>query len=329
MHQKEKFIFITGCAGFIGFHLSKRLLNEGFHVLGIDNINDYYDQSLKYDRLEILERDMNFVFIKGSIENLELLKSLFKQYDIDNVIHLAAQAGVRYSLKNPHAYIQSNLVGFANILECCKEQKVKHLIYASSSSVYGNNKQTPFSVTDRVDQPVSLYAATKKANELMAYTYSHLYQLPTTGLRLFTVYGPWGRPDMATFTFTNAIIKQEPLDLFNYGNMKRDFTYIDDVIESIYRLIIKGHPQEYAPPYIIYNIGNHRPIELHYFIKVLEDNIGTKAIKNFLPMQPGDVPETFADIEDIAKFIEYRPQTDIKDGMSKFIDWFKEYYNIS
>lgn len=329
MQQNKKYIFITGCAGFIGFHLSKRLLDEGYRVLGIDNMNDYYDQTLKDSRLEILKKYENFIFIKGSIENLELLDSLFKQYELDKVVHLAAQAGVRYSLENPNAYIQSNLVGFANILECCKEHQINHLIYASSSSVYGNNKQIPFSVSDRVDHPISLYAATKKANELMAYTYSHLYRLPTTGLRLFTVYGPWGRPDMALFTFANAIIKQEPLKLFNYGNMRRDFTYIDDVIESIYRLMEKHPPYDITPPYKIYNIGNHQPVQLHYFIQVLEDQIGMKANKNFLPIQPGDVQETFADIEDIVNFIDYRPKTNIEDGISKFVKWYKDYYNLT
>jgi len=327
--QKEKYIFVTGCAGFIGFHLCLRLLNEGYKVLGIDNVNDYYDQSLKYNRLDILKKEKNFIFIKGSIENLELVNSLFTQHEIEIVIHLAAQAGVRYSLENPHAYIQSNLVGFANILECCKEYQIKHLIYASSSSVYGNNKQIPFSVRDRVDQPISLYAATKKANELMAHTYSHLYALPTTGLRFFTVYGPWGRPDMAYFTFSNAIIKQEPLNLFNYGNMRRDFTYIDDVIESIFRLMEKSPPVGVTPPYKIYNIGNHQPVQLHHFIQVLEDQIGMKAKKNFLPIQPGDVQETFADIEDIVKFIDYRPKTTIEEGLSEFVKWFKDYYNLS
>lgn len=329
MRQNDKYIFVTGCAGFIGFHLSMRLLDEGYSILGIDNLNDYYDQTLKYDRLEILKKSKNFIFIKGSIENMELLSSLFKQYEIEKVVHLAAQAGVRYSLENPHAYIQSNLVGFANILECCKEHQIKHLIYASSSSVYGNNKQVPFSVSDRVDQPISLYLCYEKANELMAYTYSHLYKLPTTGLRFFTVYGPWGRPDMAYFIFSNAIIKQEPLNLFNYGNMKRDFTYIDDIIESIFRLLEKGLPIDLSPPYKIYNIGNHQPVKSHDFIQVLEDQLGMRANKNFLPIQPGDVQETFADIEDIVKFIDYRPKTNIEDGIRNFVKWFKEYYNLS
>jgi UDP-glucuronate 4-epimerase len=329
VQQIEKYILVTGCAGFIGYHLSKRLLDDGVRVLGIDNMNDYYDMSLKNDRLSMLKKYEDFCFIKGSIENHELLECLFDQYDLDMVVHLAAQAGVRYSLENSQVYIQSNLVGFANILECCKNHQINHLIYASSSSVYGDNKKMPFSVSDPVDKPISLYAATKKANELMAYTYSHLYKLPTTGLRLFTVYGPWGRPDMALFTFSNAIINQQPIEVYNYGNMKRDFTYIDDVIESIVRLMKKGPLTELAIPYKIYNIGNHQPVKLNYFIHVLEEQIGKKAIKKFLPMQPGDVPETFADIEDIVKYINYKPTTKIEDGVNKFIEWFKNHYNVS
>ncbi|CRK81501.1 NAD-dependent epimerase [Neobacillus massiliamazoniensis] len=318
-------IFVTGCAGFIGFHLSKRLLDEGVHVLGIDNINNYYDMSLKNDRLNILTKYRNFCFIRGSIENLELLESLFDQYDINIVVNLAAQAGVRYSLENPHAYIQSNLVGFANILDCCKKHQIKHLIYASSSSVYGDNKQIPFSVGDRVDHPISLYAATKKANELMAYTYSHLYNLPTTGLRLFTVYGPWGRPDMAAFKFANAILRQQPIEVYNHGNMKRDFTYIDDVIESIFRLIQKDPPTESFAFYKIYNIGNHQPVQLNYFIQVLEEQLGKKAVVKLLPLQPGDVLETYADIEELVNDINFKPKTPIEEGISKFVSWFKQY----
>ncbi|MEH7335061.1 NAD-dependent epimerase [Neobacillus drentensis] len=322
-------VFVTGCAGFIGFHLTKRLLDEGFHVLGIDNINNYYDTTLKYDRLSILAKNPNFSFIKGSIENLELLESIFDQYNIDIVINLAAQAGVRYSLQNPHVYIQSNLVGFANILDCCKKHQIKHLIYASSSSVYGNNKKIPFSVHDRVDNPVSLYGATKKANELLAYSYSQLYQLPTTGLRFFTVYGPWGRPDMAYFTFSNAIMNQEPIEVYNYGNMKRDFTYIDDVIESIYRLIKKGPPDKSNSYYKIYNIGNHHPVNLNDFIQVLEEYLGKDADMKLLPFQPGDVLETYADIDDLVNDINYKPITSVKEGIRKFVEWYKEYYKIS
>lgn len=326
MKKVQRHILVTGCAGFIGFHLSKRLLIEGFPVLGIDNINDYYDTQLKNDRLNILMKYPNFHFVKGSLENLELLNSLFDQFDPEIVVNLAAQAGVRYSISNPHVYIQSNLVGFSNILDCCKNHQIKHLIYASSSSVYGDNKKIPFSVNDRVDYPISLYAATKKANEVLASTYSHLFKLPTTGLRLFTVYGPWGRPDMALFSFSNAIFNQQSIDVYNYGNMKRDFTYIDDVIESIFRLIQNGPPKEQNR---IYNIGNNQPVQLNYFIQVLEKNIGKKAMKNYLPLQPGDVPETYADIDDLIKDINYKPKVSIEEGISHFVKWYKTYYNIS
>jgi UDP-glucuronate 4-epimerase len=327
VQKNSTYIFVTGCAGFIGFHLTKRLLDEGFYVLGIDNMNDYYDTSLKYDRLKIIMKYPNFQFVKGSIENIELLENLFSQYDFNTVVNLAAQPGVRYSLKNPHKYIQSNVVGFTNILECCKNHKIPHLIYASSSSVYGNNKNVPFSVNDRVDYPISLYAATKRANELMAYTYSHLYNLPTTGLRFFTVYGPWGRPDMAVFKFANAIVKQQPIEIYNYGNMKRDFTYVDDVTESILRLIYRGPSTESS--YKIYNIGNNQPVQLDYFIQVLEEHLGKKAIKKLLPMQPGDVPETFADIDELVKDINYKPKVSIEEGIKRFVEWFKDYYKIS
>ena len=297
-------------------------------MLGIDNINDYYDTALKMDRLSILKQYQHFRFVKGSIENQELLESLFEEHDIDIVVHLAAQPGVRYSLTNPHAYIQSNLVGFATILECCKKQQIKHLLYASSSSVYGNNKKSPSSVSDRVDQPISLYAATKKANELMAYTYSHIYKLPTTGLRFFTVYGPWGRPDMAAMTFSNAIIAQQPIEVYNYGLMKRDFTYIDDVIESIFCLIKKEPPSEAASFHKIYNIGNHQPVELNTFIQLLEKQLGKKAVLKLLPLQPGEVLETFADIEELANDINYKPTTSIEEGITKFAKWFKWYKKL-
>jgi len=297
-------------------------------VLGIDNINDYYDTALKTDRLSILKQYQNFRFVRGSIENQELMESLFEEHDIDIVVHLAAQPGVRYSLTNPHAYIQSNLVGFATILECCKKQQIKHLLYASSSSVYGNNKKSPSSVSDRVDQPISLYAATKKANELMAYTYSHIYKLPTTGLRFFTVYGPWGRPDMAAMTFSNAIIAQQPIEVYNYGLMKRDFTYIDDVIESIFCLIKKEPPSEAASFHKIYNIGNHQPVELNTFIQLLEKQLGKKAVLKLLPLQPGEVLETFADIEELANDINYKPTTSIEEGITKFAKWFKWYKKL-
>ncbi|MCQ6275577.1 NAD-dependent epimerase [Bacillus sp. V3B] len=330
MKRTSNQIFITGCAGFIGFHLSKRLLDEGFSVLGIDNINNYYDTDLKHDRLNILTKYPHFKFIKGSIENLELLESIFDQYDLDAVLHLAAQAGVRYSFIDPHAYIQSNLVGFFNILDCCQKHQISHLIYASSSSVYGGNEKIPFSISDRTDTPINLYAATKKSNELMAYTYSQLYKLPTTGLRFFTVYGPWGRPDMAIFSFSNAIIKQKPIEIYNYGNMKRDFTYIDDIIESIFRLIKKGPPKDPSlPPYKIYNIGNHQPVQLNDMIKLLEDQLGQKAVKQLLPLHPGEVPETFAAIDDLIKDINYKPTVSIEEGIKRFIKWYKDYYKIS
>jgi len=272
-HKGE--VLVTGCAGFIGFHLSKRLLTEGYHVVGLDNLNTYYDPSLKKDRLAQLLEAPRFKFVKGSLENKELLDLMFDQTTFNSVVNLAAQAGVRYSLKHPEAYIQSNLVGFGHLLECCSKHQVKHLLYASSSSVYGDNQKIPFSVKDRVDHPISLYAATKKANEEMAYTYSHLYRLPTTGMRFFTVYGPWGRPDMALFSFSNAIMENKPIEIYNYGKMKRDFTYIDDVIEAVYRLIEKGPLEdETKVPHTIFNIGNHHPVPLLDFVDLLEKGLG-------------------------------------------------------
>lgn len=317
-------IFVTGCAGFIGFHYAKRLLDEGFEVVGFDSINDYYDTKLKKDRLDLLKGHDAFHFEKGSLEELEQLESIFNRYNFDIVVHLAAQAGVRYSLENPHAYIQANMVGFTNILECSRKHQIDHLLYASSSSVYGANKKIPFSVEDRVDHPVSLYAATKKSNELLAYTYSHLYQLPTTGLRFFTVYGPWGRPDMALFSFTDKIVHNKPIQLYNHGNMKRDFTYIDDVVESIYRLMKNAPPQHHK----VFNIGNHQPVKLDYFVELIEKNLGMKATKELLPMQPGEVEETYADIDDLIKAINYKPTTSIEDGIEKFVEWYKGYYDI-
>jgi len=293
----------------------------------LDNLNDYYDPLLKEDRLKQLLPHPYFIFVKGSLENLELLDHLFYQYKFTTVIHLAAQAGVRYSLTNPHAYIQSNLVGFANLLECCRNHSIVHLLYASSSSVYGNNKKVPFAETDPVDQPISLYAATKKANELMAYTYSHLYGIPCTGLRFFTVYGPWGRPDMALFSFTHAICHNQPIEIYNYGNMKRDFTYIDDVVESLVRLLQNGPPTT-TPPHKIYNIGNNHPVSLKEFIKIIEEKLGKSAIKKYLPMQAGDVPETYASIDELAKDIQYTPRISIEEGIEKFIQWYKAYYQI-
>ncbi|MGX1982295.1 UDP-glucuronate 4-epimerase [Thermolongibacillus altinsuensis] len=332
-------ILVTGAAGFIGSHLSKRLLNEGYEVIGIDNVNDYYDPKLKLDRLEWIKHP-NFRFEKVSLEDRERINYIFTEYKPTIVVNLAAQAGVRYSLVNPHAYIDSNIVGFMNILEACRRYNVEHLIYASSSSVYGANTKMPFSVHDNVDHPVSLYAATKKANELMAHTYSHLYGLPTTGLRFFTVYGPWGRPDMALFLFTEAIINGNPIKVFNNGNMMRDFTYIDDIVESMYRLIQRKpepnlnwdgknpDPGTSYAPYRVYNIGNSNPVNLLDFITAIEEKLGIKAKKEFLPLQAGDVPATYADVEDLYKEINFKPQTSIKEGVSKFIDWYLDYYGV-
>nr|WP_263327392.1 NAD-dependent epimerase [Neobacillus sp. Marseille-Q6967] len=330
----SKNILITGCAGFIGFHLSKRLLSTDYFIIGIDNLNSYYDVQLKQARLNLLKKHKNFSFELCSIDNKEAMEKLFSKYNIDIVINLAAQAGVRYSLENPYAYIQSNIIGFMNILECCRLHQIEHLIYASTSSVYGANKKIPFSTKDNVDHPVSLYAATKKANELMAHTYSHLYDLPTTGLRFFTVYGPWGRPDMSYFKFTKAILNGKPIQVFNSGNMMRDFTYIDDIVEGILRLIEKKPDRIQLPevssnaPCKIYNIGNNQPVELMHFISVLEEKIGKKAIKEFLPMQAGDVPATYADVEDLEKDIGFKPKTSIEEGLEKFVDWYKKYYEI-
>ena len=333
MPDTRKFL-ITGCAGFIGFHLSKRLLSEGFSVVGIDNLNDYYEVNLKKARLELLKEHEEFNFILMTIENQNEVERIFSEHDISIVVHLAAQAGVRYSIKNPHVYIQSNLVGFMNILEASRNHKIEHLLYASSSSVYGANKKMPFSVEDSVDYPISLYAATKKANELMAHTYSHLYDIPTTGLRFFTVYGPWGRPDMALFKFTDAIIKEKPIQVYNYGNMKRDFTYIDDIIEGIVRLIdkipgpIRSTEHTSHAPYKVYNIGNNQPVDLMSFIYVLEQKLERKAKKEFLPIQDGDVPATYADVTDLMQTIGFKPSTTIEEGIERFVDWYSKYYGI-
>jgi UDP-glucuronate 4-epimerase len=319
-------ILVTGAAGFIGFHLTKRLLAENYHVIGIDNMNDYYDVQLKKDRLAILENDFNFTFFEIDIANMDRLNQLFTEHSIRIVINLAAQAGVRYSIINPHAYVHSNIAGFMNMLEACRHFQVDHFIYASSSSVYGANTSIPFSTSDTVDHPVSIYAATKKSNELMAYTYSHLYQIPTTGLRFFTVYGPWGRPDMAYYSFTRNIIKEKPIKVFNNGDLSRDFTYIDDIIEGIIRLLEKPpvvlNPSA-PPPYVIYNLGNNTPVKIMDFIQILENLIGKKAKVAYLPMQPGDVKETYADISDLQNDIGYRPSTPIENGLSDFVEWFK------
>jgi UDP-glucuronate 4-epimerase len=330
----SKTILITGCAGFIGFHLAKRLLLNNYAIIGVDNLNSYYDVNLKKARLKLLKEHENFSFELITIEDKEALEKIFFLNNIDIVINLAAQAGVRYSLENPDAYIQSNVIGFMNILKCCNRHQIEHLIYASSSSVYGANNKMPFSTNDNVDHPISLYAATKRVNELLAYTYSHLYDLPTTGLRFFTVYGPWGRPDMSYFKFTKAIMKGDPIQVYNSGNMKRDFTYIDDIVEGIIRLLGKKPERIQLPtissnaPYKIYNIGNNQPVKLMEFISIFEEKIGKKAIKQFLPMQAGDVHETYADIEDLEKDIGFKPQTTINEGIGKFIDWYKEYYKL-
>jgi len=329
---------VTGAAGFIGFHLCKKLLQNDNEIIGIDNLNDYYDVNLKIDRLKQIEGNKNFKFYKIDLADREAISKSFDKNGFDAVVNLAAQAGVRYSIINPHAYIDSNIVGFLNILEGCRHTNVKHLVFASSSSVYGANTRMPFSVHHNVDHPVSLYAATKKANELMAHTYASLYNLSCTGLRFFTVYGPWGRPDMALFLFTKAILEDKPIDVFNFGKMQRDFTYIDDIIEGVVR-VIERIPQpdpewngnnpdsatSYAP-YKLYNIGNNNPVELMRFIEILEDCLGKKADKNLLPIQPGDVPATYADVDDLIKDIGFKPVTGIEEGIRKFVDWYKSYY---
>src|SRR4030067_1232572 len=333
-------ILVTGAAGFIGFSLSKRLVERGDEVVGIDNLNDYYDVNLKKARLAQLEGRQGFKFVKMSLEDREDILRLFKEERFDRPVNLAAQAGVRYSLINPYSYIDSNIVGFINLLEGCRHNEVKHLIYASSSSVYGANTKMPFSVHDNVDHPVSLYAATKKANELMAHTYSNLYKIPTTGLRFFTVYGPWGRPDMALFIFTKRIAEGKPIDVYNNGKMKRDFTYIDDIVDGIIKLIPiipepnpnwNGDNPDSATsfaPYKLYNIGNNQPVELLRFIEVIEEILGKKAIKNFMSIQPGDVPATYADVDDLIEAVGFKPNTPIETGIGKFIKWFSTYYKI-
>ncbi len=327
-------VLVTGAAGFIGFYLSKALIEKEYEVIGIDNINDYYDVKLKYDRLEILnvhDKGENFRFIKLALEDREGISSLFKEHNFDIVVNLAAQAGVRYSIDNPHAYVDSNLVGFVNILEGCRQNKIKHLVYASSSSVYGMNTKQPFSTDDRVDYPISLYAATKKSNELMAHTYSHLYNIPTTGLRFFTVYGPMGRPDMAYFKFTKAIIEGKTIDVFNNGEMKRDFTYIDDIVEGITRVMEKSPTKmesqitNASAPYKVYNIGNNQPITLRHFITSIEKACGLKAKENLMPMQLGDVPMTFANIDELVEDVNFKPQINIEQGIKKFVSWYQQY----
>ncbi len=333
-------VLITGAAGFIGSGLSRRLLARGDEVIGVDNLNDYYDVSLKQARLEPLLQHEHFTDVRAGIEDRAAMEGIFQQYRPDAVINLAAQAGVRYSLKNPHAYVDTNLVGFVNILEGCRHQDVKHLVFASSSSVYGANTNYPFSVHNNVDHPVSLYAASKKSNELMAHTYSHLFGLPVTGLRFFTVYGPWGRPDMALFLFTRNILEDKPIDVFNYGDHKRDFTYIDDIVEGVIRVLDRipqpnpewsGDAPDSATsncPYRLYNIGNNNPVELMHYIEVLEDCLGKKARKNMLPLQPGDVPYTYADVTDLVRDVGYKPATPVETGIRNFVDWYRDYYKV-
>lgn len=323
---KEK-ILVTGSAGFIGFHLSKRILEEGGEVIGFDNLNDYYDVNLKYARLEILEKYEKFTFIKGNLADKAAVDNLFINYKPDVVVNLAAQAGVRYSIDNPGSYIESNIVGFYNILEACRHYPVSHLLYASSSSVYGNQKKTPFSTDDNVDHPISLYAATKKSNELMAFTYSHLYNIPSTGLRFFTVYGPYGRPDMAYFSFTQKIMRGETIKIFNNGDMYRDFTYVDDIVQGIMNMLLNPpKPDENGDRAKVYNIGNNNPEKLMYFIETLEKAIGKVAEKEYLPMQPGDVYQTYADVSDLQRDFDFKPSTSIEDGLNRFAKWYFEYY---
>ena len=336
-------VLVTGAAGFIGFYVAKVLLSKGYQVVGLDNINDYYDVNLKFDRLNELginktkasefntlckSKTNDFAFIRMNLENRDELPKLFQNQKFDIVCNLAAQAGVRYSLENPETYVDSNLVGFLNILECCRHNEIKHLVYASSSSVYGMNKKIPFSTDDNVDHPISLYAATKKSNELMAHTYSHLFKVPTTGLRFFTVYGPWGRPDMAMFLFTDAIVNDRPIKVFNHGKMERDFTYVDDIVEGVIRIIEKPTDKriEANEYYKVYNIGNNDSVKLLDFIKEIEFNLDKVAKKDMLPMQPGDVERTWADVDELIKDYDYSPNTSIKEGVKSFIDWFKDYY---
>lgn len=331
-------ILVTGTAGFIGNTLAIRLLDRGDEIIGVDNVNDYYDPTLKEARLARIKSHKNFTEVRINIEDRPAMEAAFKKYKPHRVVNLAAQAGVRYSLQNPHAYIESNIVGFTNILEGCRHNGVEHLVYASSSSVYGSNTHMPFSVHDNVDHPVSLYAATKKANELMAHTYAHLYRLPTTGLRFFTVYGPWGRPDMALFLFTKNILAGKPIDVFNHGKHMRDFTFIDDIVEGVIRTldnVAKPNPQWSSDtpdsatsnaPYRLYNIGNNQPVELMKYIETLENCLGKKAQKNFLPLQPGDVPATYANIDALVNDVGYKPATPIESGIARFVDWYRGYY---
>lgn len=323
----SKKVLITGAAGFIGFHLAKRLLSLGATIMGIDNMNDYYDVSLKESRLAILRDYPHFSFVRGNLADASTIQGIFEQFHPDIVVNLAAQAGVRYSIDNPAAYIESNVVGFFNILEACRHFPVEHLLFASSSSVYGNQEKTPFATTDNVDHPISLYAATKKSDELMAYTYSHLYGIPSTGLRFFTVYGPYGRPDMAYFKFTNLIMQGKPIKIYNHGDMLRDFTYVDDIIQGIENMLCNPpRANEYGDRYKIYNIGNNKPEKLMYFIETLERAIGRTAVKEYLPMQAGDVYQTYADVSDLERDFDFKPATTIETGLARFAKWYGEYY---
>lgn len=332
-------ILVTGAAGFIGFHVSKKLLADGYDVVGFDVINDYYDPALKHSRLEILQGNPRFRFVKGDLVDAGVIQNLFAAYKPNRVVHLAAQAGVRYSLINPKAYVDSNLTGFINILEACRHNKIEHLVYASTSSVYGANRKLPFAVHDNVDHPISLYAATKKSNELMAHSYSHLFRLPTTGLRFFTVYGPWGRPDMALFIFAKAIMESRPIDIFNHGKMSRDFTYIDDIVQGVVKVLFKtaesdpewngidSDPSTSNAPYRVFNIGNNKSVDLLYAVDLLEKELGKKAERRYLSMQAGDVEATYADIEAIRHAVGYEPTTSIELGIKEFVAWFRDYYN--
>ena len=320
-------VLVTGSAGFIGFHFCRALLAAGRDVVGIDDLNPYYDVSLKAARLRLLQEEDRFAFHRADIADRAWMEEFFNNERFETVVNLAAQAGVRYSLTNPHAYVQANLVGFVNVLEGCRASGVQHLLYASSSSVYGGNTKLPFAVSDSVDCPLSLYAATKKSNELMAHVYSHLFGLPTTGLRFFTVYGPWGRPDMAIFKFTRAILAGEPIDVYNHGDMRRDFTYVDDIVTGMLRLMDRI-PSGDRGPYALYNIGNNSPVELMHVVRTLETQLGRKAEMNLLPMQPGDVPATYADVDDLIRDVGFRPDTAIEDGIAKFVEWYRNYYQI-
>ncbi|MFF7107641.1 NAD-dependent epimerase [Pseudomonas sichuanensis] len=333
-------ILVTGSAGFIGFHVCRYLLDRGDEVVGLDNLNDYYDVSLKQARLDQLLPEPRFSFVRLDVADRDGMQALFAEGGFDRVVHLAAQAGVRYSLENPHAYVDSNLVGFVNVLEGCRQQRIEHLVYASSSSVYGANETTPFAEADNVDHPVSLYAATKKANELMAHTYSHLYGIPTTGLRFFTVYGPWGRPDMSPFLFTRAILAGEPLKVFNHGRHRRDFTYIDDIVEGVVRVLdrpasanpdwsgLAPDPSSSRAPWRVYNIGNSEPVELLTYIELIEQALGKTTAKELLPLQPGDVEHTYADVEALARDTGYRPKVSVREGIKRFVDWYRAHYDV-